>query len=61
MRLIDDFLFVTKSPVAMRSFYFLLTDGIEEFKCFINPLKTYTNFIISRDDGEMRVCRIRES
>ena len=55
MRLVDDFILVTSSSSVARQFYHLMTEGIEEFQCYINTNKTVKNFEVDEEDGEVRI------
>ena len=55
MRLVDDFILITSSSSIARQFYHLMTEGIEEFQCYINTHKTVKNFEVDEEDGEVRI------
>ncbi|KAJ9082877.1 Telomerase reverse transcriptase, variant 2 [Entomophthora muscae] len=44
LRLTDDFLFISASPLSARRFVRKMHQGFPEYGCYINPTKTLTNF-----------------
>ncbi|KAJ3084335.1 hypothetical protein HDU99_001757 [Rhizoclosmatium hyalinum] len=56
LRLVDDFLFVTPSKAKAIAFVQLLHQGISDYGCSVNPLKTVINFDL--EDSGVKLKRV---
>lgn len=54
LRLIDDFLLITRNPVHAKKFLQVMHDGVPEYGVSVNPNKTLTNFEVMINGRKIR-------